>query len=236
MIYSRKQSSFSDSSLITPRNKIDTSYYLQSTQMSIVDQLSEEMEALESIYTEEFVRIDELNYHIRLNTEHITIFVNVSNTKELIPNIHFSDKVVKFIPPNITESLPRGVEWNEFKEEEVQELMQVVNDEKVSDSVVVFGIVSAVQDEIERLFEKKYKQRHDKPSMELTEAQLKGTKVTKQSFEKWWSNFKSKVAVEPKKSTKLTGKQLFEQGAVAFKEFDEVADGVDVDYSLFENE
>ena len=205
--------------------------------MSVIDQLVEEMEVLESMYGDEFVKTKEGTYYVTLITEHITVYINVKNTKELIPCIHLSDKVVKdIIPEGVTESLTRGIEWNQFKDTEVVEIMQIVNDQIYPESVVVFSVVSAVQEQVETLFEHKYKERHAKPTMELSDAQMQGTKVTKEVFQNWWSTFRVKVAVVPQKRSKLTGKQLFEQGSVAVSDEPEEEDAIDVDYSLFANE
>lgn len=204
--------------------------------MSIVDELTEEMEVLESIYAEEFVQTSDNTYYIELPTEHITLYINVKNNKDsLLPRIHLSTTIVKdIIPSGISESFPRGTEWTQFTDKDAEDILNIANEQVYPDSVVVFGVASAIQEAIEVLFEKKYKDRHAKPTMELSDAQLQGTKVTKESFKEWWCKFRVKVVVEPKKKNKLTGKELFEQGAVKLEE--EQDDGVDVDYSLFANE
>ncbi len=203
--------------------------------MSIVDQLNEEMQVLESIYFEEYHQIDDNMYSIEVKTEHFTAIVTIRNNSDnIVPNIHISDQVISDVPDGITESLPRGTEWNLFRESDVTQILGCVKDNIISESVVVYTITSSLQELLETLFDKKYLERHAKPSMELTDAQLTGTKVTMESFTKWWTNFKVKVEVKREISTKLTGKQLFEQGAAIVE--DTVDDGIDVDYSLFANE
>eukprot|EP00834_Sanchytrium_tribonematis_P000616 NODE_11_length_54881_cov_1.430718.p29 type:complete len:205 gc:universal NODE_11_length_54881_cov_1.430718:7574-8188(+) len=204
--------------------------------MSISDQLQEEMEAIESIFFEEFSKISDNQYYVKLNTEHIVVYINIKTEDESYhPDIHLSNKIVKDVPPNISHSLDCGSEWNQFSDVDIEELITVVEEQLIPDIVVVFGIISAVQEFLESLFSRKYATRFAKPTMELSDAQLQGTKVTKESFQEWWDSFKDHVVKEAPKKIKLTGKQLFEQGQVSIKE-ENNDDGIDVDYSLFEDE
>uniref|UniRef100_A0A8R1IVP8 RWD domain-containing protein n=1 Tax=Caenorhabditis japonica TaxID=281687 RepID=A0A8R1IVP8_CAEJA len=222
--------------------------------MSHQEQQEQEIEALEAIYSAEEICVESREYP------------NISLTIELKSNMHdeatdddFEVSLNISFPENYPDTIPEisldGIE-DEFTAERITSAVEKLNavaEENVG-MVMVFAIVSALQDEIGELVElrKQASEAIVEIEKEKKEAEsrkkFEGTVVTPETFRAWKEKFDTERRAEIETAEKerlanlagrLTGRQLFLRDATL--NLSDVtliggADEVEIDESLFDNE
>ncbi|XP_074640035.1 RWD domain-containing protein 1-like [Tubulanus polymorphus] len=180
-----------------------------------------EIEALESIYVSELTILETEPFHsfeIKVTTQEgnnedeITAFVVLEFT--------YTEKYPEE-PPEMSIS-----SFESLEQEDIDIISQTMKEEAEENvgMVMVFTIVSAVQEKLHVLVEeakKRQEEKEDKRKKELEEAERKkfeGTIVTIETFLAWKSKFDAEMqerrrleGIEEKVTKKLTGRQLFMQ-------------------------
>ncbi|EFO83757.1 hypothetical protein GCK72_001557 [Caenorhabditis remanei] len=222
--------------------------------MSHQEQQEQEIEALEAIYSEEEIHVACRDYpDIELSIELKSNQYDdpTDDDFDVSLGIEFPEKYPDEIP-KITLS---GIE-DAFTEERIAESIQKLQSvaEENLGMVMVFAIVSALQDEIGELVEvkKKAKEEIKEIEKEKKEAEsrkkFEGTVVTPESFRAWKEKFdaerKAEIDLAEKErlanlAGRLTGRQLFLRDATL--NLSDVTligaqDEVEIDESLFDNE
>lgn len=204
------------------------------------EQLSE-LEALESIYVTELEILsrDPIIYNIAIPCEVKSVEVD-GPTREFTVGLKFKiPEEYPDIPPEIELS-----QCDELDEDLQKSLLLELN--KVAESevgcVMVFTLVSELQDKIneyvDAIYDKKLQEKEERDKIPV----FHGTPVTIESFTEWNNKFimemsKNKVKVV---SDKLTGKQIFmaKDGNIEISDnlIGDADEDVEVDESLFDEE
>ncbi|EGT31286.1 hypothetical protein CAEBREN_06093 [Caenorhabditis brenneri] len=222
--------------------------------MSHQEQQEQEIEALEAIYSEEEIQV--------LSREYPTIELSIelkSNQYEDPTDDDFDVTLGIEFPEKYPDEIPiitlSGIE-DAFTEERIAEAIEklkAVAEENLG-MVMVFAIVSALQDEIGELVEVKKQAKEAKVEIEKEKKEaesrkkFEGTIVTPDSFRAWKEKFdlerKAEVDAAEKErlanlAGRLTGRQLFLRDATL--NLSDVTligaqDEVEIDESLFDNE
>lgn len=217
------------------------------------EEQAQELEVLESIYPDELVKHSDTKFDLLIsldtvsNRKHaITLKVTYpSQYPEEIPILELEstisndeddddsddDEEAKQNKRNI--NLPELVE---FSNADLHLLEEKLNEEATMQIGIpsVFALATLLKDEAESLFAKKLETLENKRQEELNkqEAELSkkfiGTKVTKESFETWRSNFRKEMHIDEKLALfyknqhqgKLSGKEIFEKGLANEEDID----------------
>lgn len=222
--------------------------------MSHQEQQEQEIEALEAIYSEEEIHVacrDYPNIELSIELKSNQYEDPTDDDFDVSLGIEFPEKYPDEIPI-ITLS---GIE-DAFSEERIAESinkLQSVAEENLG-MVMVFAIVSALQDEIGELVEvkKQAKEEIKEIEKEKKEAEsrkkFEGTIVTPDSFRAWKDKFDDERRAEIDAAEKerlaslagrLTGRQLFLRDAtLSLSDVTLIGaqDEVEIDESLFDNE
>ena len=212
------------------------------------EEQANEIEALESIYPEEFQLIDTSPTHcfqLPLCGEAEGIATDtVSCTLQFTYTEQYPDTapVMEVLNPNnLTDS----------DVTDLQELLKEQAEENLG-MVMIFTLVSAVQDKLVDFangIAKRKEEEKEEEQRKIEEAEKKkfeGTRVTIESFLAWKAKFDAEIAEIKKRSgqleketNKLTGKELFMKDNTLddsdVKFFEAEGDAVHVDESLFED-
>jgi len=190
------------------------------------------LEALQSIYPNELTVVEE-QPHLVLEIE---VRVEDDDNRDKV-----SECLVRFTLP---ENYPDAVPEVETDDEALLEAMQDEANTWIG-SVMIFTLVNTAQEflrkemEEEKMKVKRLKELED----EELKKKLEGTRVTVESFTKWKEDFDAEMyALNPKEDLikgRLTGKQMFIRDkalAESDLKFEGMADDVDVDESLFQDD
>ncbi|PIC54891.1 hypothetical protein B9Z55_003959 [Caenorhabditis nigoni] len=222
--------------------------------MSHQEQQEQEIEALEAIYSEEEIQVICRDYpNIELSIELKSNQYDDPSDDDF--DVSLGIEFTESYPDEIPIITLAGIE-DVFSEERISESIQklrAVAEENLG-MVMVFAIVSALQDEIGDLVElkKKAKEEIKEIEKEKKEAEsrkkFEGTVVTPESFREWKEKFDSerKAVIDAAEKERLanlagrlTGRQLFLRDATL--NLSDVTligaqDEVEIDESLFDNE
>ncbi|CAB3408356.1 unnamed protein product [Caenorhabditis bovis] len=222
--------------------------------MSAREQQEQELEALEAIYSEGELTIENREYpNISLSIELKSNQFGEPEDDDFEVTLHVN------FPENYPDVAPElslsGIE-DIFKEERIEEVLKKLYAaaEENLGMVMVFAIVSALQEEIGELMNdrKKAKELIVEAEKEAKEAETRkkfeGTVVTPESFRAWKEKFDAerKAMIENAEKERLaqlagrlTGKQLFLRDAsLNLSDMTLIGnqDDVEIDKSLFDNE
>ncbi|CAD6197855.1 unnamed protein product [Caenorhabditis auriculariae] len=224
--------------------------------MSHKEQQEEELEALQAIYLEEEISIENNEYpniqlNISIKSNHAD--ENDEDDHDLVVTLDF--KLSGKYPDEVPEFTMEGLE-DEFSEERIEKVLEKLNEEaeKNVGMPMIFSIVSALQDEVGNLI----KERKDASEMVIEQEKQKvdainqkkfeGNIVTPESFKAWKVKFDNERKALTEKAEqdrlaalagRLTGKELFLRDAtlnlsdVAL--LDNAAE-VEIDESLFNDD
>ncbi|KAL5011060.1 hypothetical protein ScPMuIL_013365 [Solemya velum] len=207
-----------------------------------------EIEALESIYPDEIEIIQREPYH------DFTVDITSSDAD----NQDEQDQVSCSVQFTYVEKYPDEaplfeITTSEELEDCEEDITTVINQtiEENLGMVMVFTIVSAVQEKLTDIVENAKRRRREEKERrehEIEEAERKkfeGTKVSVETFLTWKKAFDAemidmkKITTELERSKKLTGKELFMQDASMndsdVKFLQSEGDAVEVDESLFQD-
>lgn len=153
-----------------------------------------EMEALQSIYFDEFSLINEGEFTIKIQAD-----------ETFLDTIYFAILHIRF-SPNYPNDLPDLIDIEEFEgltEEQVHlVLKQLVNVAKESlGMAMIFNLTEALKEFLDTNVEalkEQYRKNHmeeERKKLELENARLIGTKVTLESFTAWKKKFDKEMAM-----------------------------------------
>ncbi|XP_041353999.1 RWD domain-containing protein 1-like [Gigantopelta aegis] len=211
-----------------------------------------EIEALQSIYPEEIELIkEEPSFIFTINVQSQDEESQNDEDKCACCTIQFS------LGEKYPDEAPviEITEYSNLEDDQIEELMNYLN-EQVEENlgmVMVFTLVSAVQERMTVLVEEQKKRvedeknRREREEEEAEQKRFEGTKVTIENFVAWKTKFDAEMAelkrlrsqTEQQASNKLSGKEMFLQDAtmnesdVQFLKDD--TDSVEVDESLFQD-
>ncbi|KAK6728270.1 hypothetical protein RB195_005733 [Necator americanus] len=219
--------------------------------MDYREQQTQEIEALQAIYQEEEFTVICDEY------PSISLRVNLKTNQENECDSDFEVALVIGLPENYPDVIPRisleGID-HLFSEERIRKAVEMLENEASNNlgMVMVFSIVSALQEEMGALLAEKKKEAERKVEEEKEKAEaiarkkFEGTPVTPQTFLAWKEKFdkERKALVERKQkereaalSGKLTGKQLFLKDATLnLSDVALIEQSVEIDESLFDEE
>ncbi|VDO59246.1 hypothetical protein V3C99_004073 [Haemonchus contortus] len=219
--------------------------------MDYKEQQTQEIEALQAIYQEEELEVTCNQY------PNISLRVNLKSNQENECACDFDVALVMQLPETYPDVIPRisleGLD-DIFTDDRVQQAVHKLEEEASNNlgMVMVFSIVSALQDEIGVLLEEKKKELEKKVEEEKEKAEavlrkkFEGTPVTPDSFRAWKEKFdkERKALVEKKEKEreaalagKLTGRQLFLRDATLnLSDVALIEQSVEIDESLFDEE
>nr|AZL87403.1 RWD domain-containing protein 1 [Urechis unicinctus] len=207
-----------------------------------------EIEALESIYSDELDVIETSPFHI------FTVTVTSQSSDEAVP---VGSCVIQFTyTPKYPEEAP-AVEISEFEgieQNHADDILDLIKEEAAENlgMVMVFTLVSAVQEKLSDLVEQIELEKKNEVERRLKEVEaaeqkkFEGVRVTVDSFLAWKAKFDAEMAEIKRRAgekkvdcKKLTGKDLFMRDASLdnsdVKFLEEVGDTVQVDESLFQD-
>ncbi|CAJ0573320.1 unnamed protein product, partial [Mesorhabditis spiculigera] len=224
--------------------------------MDYKEQQEQEIEALEAIYPEEelsFINNEYPEIELRIDLKSTQDEENHDGTPEFLISL------IAELPEKYPDELPKlrleGVD-DLFSEKRIAEVINKLNTvaEETLGMVMIFTIVSALQDEIGALIEdlknraEQEAVRREKEEVAKTGKIIDGTPVTKESFAEWKAAFdQERAAMREKKikereaqlAGKLTGRQLFLADAtLGMSDVALIEDpqNFDIDKSLFDGE
>ncbi|KAJ1560180.1 RWD domain-containing protein 1, partial [Nowakowskiella sp. JEL0078] len=221
--------------------------------MDHLEEQQQELEALKSIYFDEFEELKEspISFRIRISLD-ITAPLN----SFLILTIQYSETYPE-TAPNLSIAVEVGSELDEdnilLSEQEISDLKSSLETECEANlgMAMVFTLVSFAKEHVEELVrvrEEAAEAARDariKAEEDAELARYQGTRVNVDTFSKWRSTFEKEIAeiifkegkqIDLKKG-KLTGRQLFEKDVSLVKSdmaFAEEGD-IEVDLALFED-
>ncbi|WKX90142.1 hypothetical protein Q1695_009186 [Nippostrongylus brasiliensis] len=219
--------------------------------MDYKEQQTQEVEALQAIYQEDELEI------IRDDYPNISLRVNLKSNQENECDSDFDISLVLELPEQYPDVIPRisleGIE-DLFSSDRIKKAVEVLEQEASNNigMVMVFSIVSALQDEIGNLLNEKKMEAEKQVEEEKEKAEaiarkkFEGTVVTPDSFRAWKEKFdkERKALVEKKErereaalAGKLTGRQLFLKDATLnLSDVALIEQSVEIDESLFDEE
>ncbi len=212
------------------------------------EEQANEIEALESIYPEEFRLVEATPLHCF----QLPVRGEADGVAE--------DEVACTLQFTYTDTYPDAAPVMEVQDPEnleeedvtrIQELMAEQAEENLG-MVMIFTLVSAVQEKLVDIangIAQRKEEEKEEEKRKLEEAEMKkfhGTRVTIESFLAWKGKFDAEIeemkrrsGIIEKQNTKLTGKELFMKDNTLddsdVKFFEEQGDAVHVDESLFED-
>ncbi|VDL84662.1 unnamed protein product [Nippostrongylus brasiliensis] len=231
--------------------------------MDYKEQQTQEVEALQAIYQEDELEI------IRDDYPNISLRVNLKSNQENECDSDFDISLVLELPEQYPDVIPRisleGIE-DLFSSDRIKKAVEVLEQEASNNigMVMVFSIVSALQDEIGNLLNEKKMEAEKQVEEEKEKAEAIarkkfegklyssqflrdkniGTVVTPDSFRAWKEKFdkERKALVERKErereaalAGKLTGRQLFLKDATLnLSDVALIEQSVEIDESLFD--
>lgn len=230
---------------------------------SASEEQEQELEALEAIYPNEITVICKEAGDLRF-----TILLSCNDENNSKPDEDdegtntFSVLIEFLLPENYPYEVPSILilESAKLMPADEEELLQLMNREAVQNqgSVMIFTLVSIASEWLVRRMEEdaqRKQEAEDRRKQEIEEAENKkfeGTRVTVESFMKWKLEFDAemfllkKKKLEKEKSSKLTGRELFEKDQTLnesdLKFIDDDRDvsyddtGVKVDTALFDED
>ncbi|CAJ0592422.1 unnamed protein product [Cylicocyclus nassatus] len=215
------------------------------------EQQIQEIEALQAIYQEEELEVICDEY------PNISVRVNLKSNQENESPSDFEVALVVELPEDYPDAIPRirleGID-HLFTKERIQKAVQLLENEAGSNlgMVMVFTVVSALQDELgvllaEKMKEAELKVEEEKQKEEaISRKKFEGTPVTPETFLAWKEKFdKERKALMEKNQKdretalagKLTGKQLFLRDAtLSLSDVALIEQSVEIDESLFDEE
>ncbi|EYC32112.1 hypothetical protein Y032_0003g1407 [Ancylostoma ceylanicum] len=221
------------------------------TRMDYKEQQTQEIEALQAIYQEEELAVVCDEY------PNISLRVNLKSNQEDECDSDFEITLVIELPEKYPDVIPRisleGVD-HLFSEERIQKTVESLENEATNNlgMVMVFSIVSALQEEMGTLLEEKKKEAERKVEEEKEKAEaiarkkFEGTPVTPETFLAWKARFDKERSAQVEKKQKereaalagrLTGKQLFLKDAtLSLSDVALIEQSVEIDESLFDEE
>lgn len=230
-----------------PGNRVETCI----GSMDYKEQQNQEIEALQAIYQEDELEVICDKY------PNISIRVNLKSNQENESESDFDVVLVLELPENYPDVIPRisieGID-DLFSSERIEQTVEVLKNEATNNlgMVMVFSIVSALQDEIGNLLDEKKKEFEKKVEEEkekveaVSRKKFEGTVVTPETFRAWKEMFdKERRALMEKKEKereaalagKLTGRQLFLKDATLnLSDVALIEQSVEIDESLFDEE
>lgn len=230
-----------------PGNRVETCI----GSMDYKEQQNQEIEALQAIYQEDELEVICDKY------PNISIRVNLKSNQENECESDFDVVLVLELPENYPDVIPRisieGID-DLFSSERIEQTVEVLKNEATNNlgMVMVFSIVSALQDEIGNLLDEKKKEFEKKVEEEkekveaVSRKKFEGTVVTPETFRAWKEMFdKERRALMEKKEKereaalagKLTGRQLFLKDATLnLSDVALIEQSVEIDESLFDEE
>lgn len=213
------------------------------------EEQNNEIEALESIYPEEIEVLKTKPYHV------FTITIHSQETDQS----EEEDQASCVIQFSYVEKYPEEpplfeiVDNENLEDDQIEEIISLINEqiEENIGMVVVFTIVSAVQEKLTVMVEdsKRRKQEEiERKKRQLEEEEQKrfeGTKVTVETFLAWKTKFDAEMAelrkqkIQKEKTKGLTGKEMFlrdeSMADSDLKLLESEEEGVEVDESLFQD-
>ncbi|CAI4226778.1 unnamed protein product [Auanema sp. JU1783] len=220
--------------------------------MSYEEQQLQEIEALSAIYPEDELEIISNEY------PNIAVRVNLKSNQEEDATAHdFELSLLLELGGNYPDELPEvSVEGLDgiFPDERIEEISNKLDAEaeNYKGMVMVFSIVSAMQEEIGMLIEdlhKKAEQDADKAKQEveaISRKKFEGTQVTPESFRSWKEKFdlERRALVEKQEKDreaalagKSTGRDLFLKDATLnLSDVALIEQSVEIDETLFDDE
>lgn len=209
------------------------------------EEQQQEIEILESIYPDEFEAVDDTHFNITLRLEtpsertHV-LTLSVSYPEEypeVVPELEISCDVEEAEQEYEEEDESEGEEDNkpvmiqeivELETDDVESFLERLKEEAEEQIGMpsVFALCSTLKDLAEQRFEEKVaikQKEHDEILLAKEREEQKkfyGTKVTKESYEEWRSNFRKEMGIDSRieerrkvyHKGKLTGKEIFERG------------------------
>ncbi|OZJ03178.1 hypothetical protein BZG36_04078 [Bifiguratus adelaidae] len=204
-----------------------------------------ELEALQSIYPDEFEELDPNEFRIRVNPEEESEDYPFVLSLKVTYTPTYPDELPDFSVEVIQGDVPPTA-MDRFKSE-----LTRVGEESLG-MAMCFALASALKEELEALILRLRKERDDereerlRKELEAEQEKFRGTRVTRQKFLDWKKAFDKEMAEKEVAERgrikvvagKLTGRQLFEQDkSLASSDATYMEEGDDsVDVSLFEKE
>ncbi|KAF7724887.1 RWD domain-containing protein 1 [Apophysomyces ossiformis] len=205
-----------------------------------------ELEALESIYPDEFTALGDKEFTITISPE------EQNEDVPLTLSLH-----VKFTPcypdelPEYDFEVTQGT-LTDAQQERIMNALKTAGDESLG-MAMIFTMASFMKDELNEIVmdsqrsQREAEEEKRRKEEEAEMAKFRGTKVTIERFMEWKKKFDKEMAAKEDQEkiqrakelkNKLTGRQLFEQDrTLALSDAKYMEDGdVSVDVSLFEKE
>ena len=212
------------------------------------EEQANEIEALESIYPEEFTLIETTPTHCFQLPLHAEADPPAEDEVSCILKFTYTKTYPDAAPVMEVEESDN---LNEDDIQAIQELLKEQAEENLG-MVMIFTLISAVQEkltDIANMIATRREEEREEELRKIEEAERKkfeGTRVTIETFLAWRTKFdaemdeiKRQKGVAKKEETKLTGKELFMKDNTLddsdVKFFEEEGDTVHVDESLFED-
>lgn len=208
--------------------------------MDYKEEQEQELEILRSIYPDELQELtdNKFNIHFALDTNPIKyIVLNVEYPEEypeIIPLLDVQTSEGTYLKSqaseegNDDENNPDEEAYfkDELNRDDMKKLLDELNEnaEENVGMASVFTLASLLKESAENLYNEKIKKQeheHEKAILEQEEKEqekFRGTPVTEESFAEWRRKFREEFKLDQLKEeannnkSKLTGKQIFEQG------------------------
>nr|XP_022294197.1 RWD domain-containing protein 1-like [Crassostrea virginica] len=216
------------------------------------EEQNNEIEAIESIYPEEIEVLKTEPYHV------FTITIRSQDTDQCTDEVD-PDQANCVIQFSYVENYPEEAPLFEITDSEnladdqLEDIITLINEqiEENIGMVVVFTIVSAVQEKLTEMVEESKRrkveeaERKQRQLEEEEQKRFEGTKVSVETFLAWKTKFDAEMAelkkekILKEKTKGLTGKEMFLRDASMaesdLKLLESEEDGVEVDESLFQD-
>ncbi|KAI7903723.1 ubiquitin-conjugating enzyme/RWD-like protein [Cokeromyces recurvatus] len=211
-----------------------------------LEEQANELEALASIYPDEFEAISDKEFRIAVYPEE----QDEENPRGLSLHVTYTPNYPEELPEYEIETIQGDIPDNYYKK--IKEAVKTAAEDSIG-MAMIFGMVMCMKEELDNIkldakrIEEEIANEKRRKEEEAEQAKFHGTKVTIESFMEWKKKFDAEMfekdeALKAQKAKelkgKLTGRQLFEQDrSLALSDAKYMDEGDDsVDVSQFEKE